>query len=510
MNIALVFPALCLYDKWLLNGNANFFVIICNKQKEVPDVKIESANKSLIHRILSLYYKYLHKFRWAVLAIFAISIGVCIYFATTFQLPESSTVKLLPDDHQFEISNTWRNELLLQQYISNRGSSLQILWGVQSADDGNINNPNSLSSLVIDNSFEAQSDESQIYLRDMCDRLFENEFVLRPDKEYECPINRFDRWLNEQALLNPLTNAYETLSEQALLNPPPTNAYETHCDNASALPMQSSSFDACFIAWSQINGETTVLSKNGKIQVLIIKAKSTANMGNAYSVLKKEWTNFENWLSDERSVAPEGVNGMYHTSGTFWFYDTNRAMLQTAFGAAGIAVGFSSLVVFLASRSLRLTLFSLVAIVYVLAATVASLVGLGWSMGFLESICLAILIGISCDFVIHFSHAYNHFKGDISREERTKYTVIHMGPSILAAAATTFTAALIMLFCKVAFFTKFASILFMTMLHSTLGTFVGFLVLADIFGPSNPTKFVDDQLKRCCGKNISESEEEGT
>jgi len=490
MNIALIFPALCLYDKWLMNDNASFLVTIYNKQKEVPDVKVESANKSLIHRILSLYYKYLHKFRWAVLVIFTTSVGVCVYFASTFKLPESSEVKLLPEDHQFETSNTWRSELLLQEYILDGGSYVQMIWGLQPADNGNINNPNSLSSLVIDNSFEVQSDESQIYLRDMCDRLFENEFAIRPEKEYECPINRFDLWLQEQALLNPLTNAYET-----------------YCDNASALPMQSSSFDACFIAWSEINGETNVLHKNGKVQVLIIEAKTIANLGSAYGALKKEWTNFENWLSDERSVAPEGVNKMYHTSGTFWFYDTNRAMLETAFSAAGIAVGFSSLVVFLASRSLRLTLFSLVAIMYVLAATVASLVGLGWSMGFLESICLAILIGISCDFVIHFSHAYNHFKGNVSREERTKYTVIHMGPSILAAAVTTFAAALIMLFCQVAFFTKFASILFMTMLHSTIGTFVGFLVLTDIFGPANPTKFVDDQLKRCCGKNIPASEE---
>jgi len=195
-------------------------------------------------------------------------------------------------------------------------------------------------------------------------------------------------------------------------------------------------------------------------------------------------------------VAPEGVNRMYHTSGTFWFYDTNRAMLETAFGAAGIAIGFSTLVVFIASRSFYLTLFSTLAIVYVLAATIASLVGFGWYLGFLESICLAILIGISCDFVIHFSHAYNHLEGDVSSEERTKYTVIHMGPSILAAAATTFSAALVMLFCKVTFFTKFASILFMTMLHSTIGAFVGFLVLADIFGPSNPTEFVDSQLKK--------------
>ena len=101
----------------------------------------------------------------------------------------------------------------------------------------------------------------------------------------------------------------------------------------------------------------------------------------------------------------------------------------------------------------------------------------------LESICFAILIGISCDFVIHFGHAYNYLPGNTSRFERTKYAVIHMGPSILAAAFTTFAAATVMLFCKVTIFTKFALILLMTILHATLGSFVVYIVLADSFGP---------------------------
>ena len=270
--------------------------------------------------------------------------------------------------------------------------------------------------------------------------------------------------------------------------------------------MSSDAFDACFIGWSQEHQNMDVLAKDGKIKVLILYVKSTAYVADPYSVLKREYNNFENWLSSQRKAAPNGVNAMYHTSSTFWFYDTNRAMLQTAIGAAGIAIAFSSVIVLIASRSFPLTLFSTVSIVYVLTATTSCLIGLGYSLGFLESVCLAILIGISCDFVIHFSHAYKYFPGERSRTDRTKHTVLHMGPSILAAAATTFSAAAIMLLCKLQFFTKFASVLFFTMLHSTIGTFVGFLVMVDLFGPSNPTKFVDKQLDKCFGKGKRESE----
>ena len=126
----------------------------------------------------------------------------------------------------------------------------------------------------------------------------------------------------------------------------------------------------------------------------------------------------------------------------------------------------------------------------------------------LESVCFAILIGISCDFVIHFGHAYNHFEGDIPKSVRTKFAVIHMGPSILAAAFTTFAAAIAMLFCTVTFFTKFALILLMTILHATVGSFVVYLVLTDSFGPSEPTKLFDSLITKCKGVGGNKEEEE--
>ena len=91
-------------------------------------------------------------------------------------------------------------------------------------------------------------------------------------------------------------------------------------------------------------------------------------------------------------------------------------------------------------RSFVLTLFAGISISYVLVAATACLgkdsscsnttipwlqfshfllsVGLGWELGFLESILFAILIGISCDFVIHFGHAYTMYSGAVNRHYR--------------------------------------------------------------------------------------------
>jgi hypothetical protein len=99
------------------------------------------------------------------------------------------------------------------------------------------------------------------------------------------------------------------------------------------------------------------------------------------SELDREWNAIEDWMIDERAAAPAGVNGMYHSSEDFWWYDTNGQMLKAAFGAAGIALGCASAVVLFSSRSLTLTVFSLFTIGYVLTSTTAMLVASGWTLG---------------------------------------------------------------------------------------------------------------------------------
>merc|ERR1712003_530975 len=99
------------------------------------------------------------------------------------------------------------------------------------------------------------------------------------------------------------------------------------------------------------------------------------------------------------------------------------------------------------SKSLVLTLFSVIGIAFVLTSVTALMVGIGWTLGFLESICFSILIGVSVDFVIHFTHAYVHFKGEVPRKDRSRYALVTMGPSVLATAGTIFFSAIVMLFC---------------------------------------------------------------
>jgi hypothetical protein len=155
-----------------------------------------------------------------------------------------------------------------------------------------------------------------------------------------------------------------------------------------------------------------------------------------------------------------------------------------------------------------MTLFSVLAIGYVLGSVTSMMVAAGWTLGFLEAVCFAILIGVSVDFVIHFSHAYVSMPGKVARDVRTKHALIDMGPSILAAAFTTIAGAGVMLFCVITFFTKFAFVLFFAIVQATIGSFIFFLTLTDCIGPEEPTYMADLLVKQCKGESDQAAENE--
>ena len=65
----------------------------------------------------------------------------------------------------------------------------------------------------------------------------------------------------------------------------------------------------------------------------------------------------------------------------FWAYDTYRNSISSAFVSALIAMCCASIMILLTSHSISVMLFSAVSIGYVLVASTASLVSLGWTIG---------------------------------------------------------------------------------------------------------------------------------
>ncbi|KAG7351347.1 sterol-sensing domain containing protein [Nitzschia inconspicua] len=498
MNVLLVFPALCIYDKamiarekhgpssgfcgrcWSCCVSCSCFGMCGPNKRQLDDLEdamvgdhavtaskfirtqsraLELAqedeqeaitNASFIQRMMLSFYSVLHK------------------------LPTSSDVRLLNSDHEYEKSFTWRQQLLSEQLEKLSGSRAYIIWGVVPADTGDRNTPASWSQLVLDETFDPSPEDAQTFLRQFCVDLFAADFASEIDNVFVCPLTRFDEWLTEQA-------ASDT----------PDDGYVQHCGSASSIPVPQANFHPCISHWAATVDETSILSRNEIVQIMFLPYNSRVRYDSFFDILKAEWELIEDWMAAMNTVAPSSVNKGFSTSFDFWWFDTNGQMLNTAFSAAAIALSASAAIILLSSRSIFLTFFSTLTIGFVLTSVTSVLVGIGWTLGFLESICFAILIGVSVDFVIHLAHAYTHKSGEISRGDRTKYALVKMGPSILATAVTTILSAVIMLFTIITFFQKFALILFFTIIMATVGSFVFLLTFLDCIGPSNPTFLVD-------------------
>jgi protein dispatched 1 len=230
--------------------------------------------------------------------------------------------------------------------------------------------PASWSQLVLDEAFDPSSEEAQLYLAKFCTDLFDQEFASVVQSDYTCSMQQFDLWLQEQAV-----------------SAEPEAIYTEHCASTTSLPVPPENFNACMIGYTKLVGDTTVLARNGVVTVMYYPFMSRVRYVDFQDILDKEWNLIESWMNRQAKMAPSGINNFYFTSFDFWWYDTNGQMLLTTYGSAGIALVAAAAVVLVASRSFTLTFFSVFTIAYVLTSVTATLVSLGWTLGFLESIC---------------------------------------------------------------------------------------------------------------------------
>jgi len=522
LTVGFVFPALCIMDRALIKrsseehtggffscwmacvgcgtcfsccSHSNFYddVVVgesgSDRSKESKHQVVANAeeNYSKLQKILLKLSYILHRSRWPLLAVSLGSFGFFCYYASKLSLPDSSDVRLLKPNMQFEQAYAWRKEILASDLDSLAGSSNSIIWGLGSDDTGKQSDPYDGTSIVLDETFDPSSIDAQISLRNFCGNFYKEDFARVPTDNYICPINEFDQWLKDQSS-----------SDE------PDPLHDGVCGGAARLPVDSDKFHGCITAWAMKAENFNVISRDGVVKYMRVPFKNPAIFTDPYAILEGERESIQGWLTTTNKEAPDGINKAYMTGITFHWHDTNKSIQKTAYSSAGISLAASAVIILFSSHSVVLTIFSTATILYILVSVTSVLVAFGWTLGFLESICFSILIGISADFVIHFTHAYVHHKGDLPREERTRYALTNMGPSILTTAATTFFSAIVMIFCVITFFNKFAQVLFFTIIFATLASFIVFITLANCFGPSNPTYLVDKCLESCFGVDFEE------
>jgi hypothetical protein len=97
--------------------------------------------ESFVHRILNCYFDVMYKIRYVMIAAIVGTFVFVMITALKIELPNSSDVRLLNSNVEFEVNYQWRQNLLSTVLEKKAGSQAYVVWGLKATDTGNQNNP---------------------------------------------------------------------------------------------------------------------------------------------------------------------------------------------------------------------------------------------------------------------------------------------------------------------------------------------------------------------------------
>merc|ERR1712003_60420 len=160
-----------------------------------------------------------------------------------------------------------------------------------------------------------------------------------------------------------------------------------------------------------------------------------------------------------------GVSIMTDLEQKFIFMNNQRLYVKTATQSAIVGVAIAFVVLLLATRVLHIALFASLIIASVLVSVVGTMVLLGWQLGSIESILIAVIAGFSVDYVVHLAHSYEAADANTT-SERVKAAFGDMGISVMNGMITSIAASIPLFFCQLSFFAKFGTFLCATIAFS--------------------------------------------
>jgi len=488
-------------------------------------------------------YPVLHKARWPLIVLL-LALGVAAgWGASGLTTPEDNDVLLLGEDNPLEKFDS----LARTHFLSSTEGQLWVaaVFGLAPKDDGDRTDPSKRPNINLDPSFDPTSPEAQTWFRDFC-----RDTGRLKSLDIDCPMLNWAEWVEENTAKGKKATSDAAIKDAAFAamvftadSPCMCNSKrecqgncQCSCDNngcqgpgcdavnnnnnnnnnnngdettpeafatacgTGGFPVPAAVMPPCMYQWSR-RKEGRLRSfyypagapptpENAKIFFLRAQFASNISWTSPLKVMQSDHAGWEDYINGKIATAPAGLRGGYQTSEAWWWMDTVANMQTGAYSAAGITLLLAAVVILAGTGNVVITIYSVGAIFVILAATVATVVAMGWTLGFLEGICFSILIGLSVDFVIHMGHGYveavrlGQEQGVVlSRHKCAQQSVATMGFPVLSAGLTTLLSAVILFFCEITFFQKFGTIVLLSMIFAMIATFMLYVPLLDAAGP---------------------------
>ena len=365
----------------------------------------------------------------------------------------------------------------------------QFAFGVVAQDNGDYNTPSpkgDLGTLQFDPTFSLKPLAAQTFLLAFARAAKKQPFVQQPSKgkpQQKTFIEELDKWAKTPFVPGRPSECYSAaglpLAEKVFdgcLNAFSRAAYQQLCGRFNnKAPKVSGARPPCeataaCVAECRKQHSLPLIFQKDRLVAAFVSFKTNTKIGLKYSWvyndIRKNWDQWQAFLKAQQALAPPSIKTVWFDNLVFEANDAQHAMALSCVQSGCIALLISFLVLVWNTRDVLVSLLSVFCILCILCTTTAYFVLIGWELGMLESVCIAILIGVSVDFVVHFSHSFCHASG--SRLERVRHTLFEMGISVWSAAITTFLAAMCLQLCTITFFSQFGSFLMAAMVRDVL------------------------------------------
>ena len=245
-------------------------------------------------------------------------------------------------------------------------------------------------------------------------------------------------------------------------------------------------------AWYQVPQEDRAWDKSGVVgdpadggweeappKAVVVTWRTTAARAKLFHETEAFVAKWDAWF--DTKMAAGGVPASIASGANFWhaawgsleFYSMQLEVSKGAYSSMALSLGLAFVVLLAATRNPLLTLYAVLTIFLILATVVGVLILDGWELNVTESVVLAIAVGMSIDFVVHFAHSFCHAAGAV--EARVTTALTEMGISVTAGAFTTLVAGIWLLMSSVLFYFKFGTFLALVMTVAWLFS-VGFFM----------------------------------
>eukprot|EP01060_Flectonema_neradi_P004841 TRINITY_DN13180_c6_g1_i1.p1 TRINITY_DN13180_c6_g1~~TRINITY_DN13180_c6_g1_i1.p1 ORF type:complete len:417 (+),score=65.41 TRINITY_DN13180_c6_g1_i1:32-1252(+) len=325
-------------------------------------------------------------------------------------------------------------------------ADLRLCWGIKPIDNGEKLNPSSKTTIVTDPSFDPASEASQLYFLKICHQLEnpsgEMTTMVRPGS-LNCPVLQVHNWLLK--------------------------------NNMTGLPLPADEFITTIADWWYAEGEGGYAgfwyTANSRIEdgvppsVLTIWVGTSVDWQRPYSEVVKKWNFWEKWLAST-NPPPEASNG-FHSAGSAWVVmETQLDFKRTAQASLAVSLLLAMVILTLVTHNICLSFLALICISGSVVAFMSCMTIFNWSLSVIESTCMTIVVGMSCDYVVHICALHSSQSTSEKHETRVMESIKLIGPAVLSAAVTTVGAASFLLGCKIVFLSKFGTFVLVTLLSA--------------------------------------------